>query len=158
MKNKITSEQLAEIEKAREANRYKNVEKRLRVLVLCAKETPIAEIMAITGASRSNIHRILNIYREKGLPAIVENHYRGNRRNMSFEEETEFLEGFRKKAEAGHIVEVREIKAAYEEKVGHTIGGSQIYYVLARHGWQKVTPRSRHPKKSINEVAETSKN
>ena len=157
MKNKITAEQLAEIEKARQENKNKHVENRLRALILYTEGKPIAEIMAITGFSRSNIYRLLTIYHKQGLSALVENHYRGNRRNMSFEEEAELLESFRKEAETGHIVDVREIKAAYEEKVGHSIGGSQIYYVLSRHNWRKVLPRSKHPKKASEEVIETSK-
>ncbi|MDE7249890.1 MAG: winged helix-turn-helix domain-containing protein, partial [Lachnospiraceae bacterium] len=32
-----------------------------------------------------------------------------------------------------------------------------IYCVLKRHGWRKVMPRSRHPKKASEEVIETSK-
>ena len=55
------------------------------------------------------------------------------------------------------IVEVSEIKTSYEQAVGHRTGGSQIYYVLRRHGWRKVMPRSKHPKKASEEVIETSK-
>ena len=50
-----------------------------------------------------------------------------------------------------------EIKAAYQEAVGHSVGASQIYYVLHRHKWRKVMPRSRHPKKASEEVIATSK-
>lgn len=49
MKNKITAEQLAEIEKARQENRNKHVENRLRALILYTEGKPIAEIMAIDG-------------------------------------------------------------------------------------------------------------
>ena len=73
------------------------------------------------------------------------------------EEEAALLEPFQAEAEKGQIVEVSKIKAQYEEAVGHRIGGSQIYYVLERHGWRKVMPRSRHPKKASDEVIETSK-
>ena len=76
---------------------------------------------------------------------------------MSYEEETKLIEPFKERAEKGQLVEVSEIKARYEEAVGHSIGGSQIYYVLKRHGWRKVMPRSRHPKKASEEVIATSK-
>ena len=76
---------------------------------------------------------------------------------MSAEEEAALLEPFEAEAEKGQIVEVSKIKAKYEEAVGHSIGGSQIYYVLKRNGWRKVMPRSRHPKKASEEVIETSK-
>ena len=76
---------------------------------------------------------------------------------MAEEEEAALLEPYREKAEQGQIVEVSEIKASYEQAVGHTIGGSQIYYVLHRNGWRKVMPRSKHPKKASEEVIASSK-
>ena len=111
----------------------------------------------MTGYSLSNIGKLVRTYRAGGLAAIVESHYGGNHRNMSYEEEAVLLEPFRKKAEAGQMVEVSEIEMAYRQAVGHCIGTSQIYYVLHRHGWRKVMPRSRHPKKAGEEVIEASK-
>ena len=67
------------------------------------------------------------------------------------------LAEFEAKAAAGQIVEVSEIKSVYQEKVGHTISSGQIYYVLKRHNWRKIKPRSRHPKKASPEVIEASK-
>ena len=67
---------------------------------------------------------------------------------MSVEEEAAILEPFKKEAEARKQVEISEIEAAYRKAVGHSIGTSQIYYVLHRHGWRKIMPRSRHPKKA----------
>lgn len=157
MKYEITAEQLIEIEKARRENKNKRVENRLKVLVLRGKGKTLAEISEATGFHRSNVSRLLALYRESGLSALVDNHYTGNRRNMSFEEETALLEKFKQEAESGHLVDVREIKAAYEEKVGHRIGGTQIYYVLNRHGWRKVMPRSKHPNKASEEDIAASK-
>ena len=76
---------------------------------------------------------------------------------MTTEEKSNLLEPFREKAQKGQIVEVSKIKEKYEQTVGHTIGGSQIYYVLHRNGWRKVMPRSEHPKKADNETIEASK-
>lgn len=41
---------------------------------------------------------------------------------------------------------------AYREAVAHSIGTSQNYYVLRRHGWRKIMPRSRNTKKADDEV------
>ncbi len=157
MKYRITTEQKQEIEHARKLNKNKRVENRLRALVLRAEGTELNEIAKITGYSRSYVNRLIATYCKEGIGAIVENHYAGNRRNMSLEEEAALLETFKQKAEQGQIIEVREIKAAYEAKVGHSIGGTQIYYVLRRHGWRKVMPRSKHPNKASEEVIEASK-
>ena len=150
-------EQIQELEKAAKENKKKDVDKRLRALIMRANGKKLAEIASTTGYSFSGIVKLVSKYRDGGLAAIVENHYGGNRRNMSYEEESALLEPFRKKAEAGQIVEVSEIKAAYQEAVGHSIGTAQIYYVLRRHRWRKVMPRSKHPKKASKEVIETSK-
>ena len=76
---------------------------------------------------------------------------------MSLEEEAAFLEGYTKQAEQGHLIDIRDMAAAYEKKVGHRISCAQIYRVLHCHGWRKVMPRSKHPKKASEEVIETSK-
>ena len=153
----FTEEQIEELAKASKTNKRKDVDRRLRALLMRAKGNKLAEIAQATGYSFSNITKLVRTYREGGLAAIVENHYGGNHRNMSYEEEAALLKPFEKKAEAGQMVEISEIKAAYEEAVGHSIGTSQIYYVLHRHKWRKVMPRSRHPKKASEGVIETSK-
>ena len=65
---------------------------------------------------------------------------------MTAEEEEEFLRPFREKAPQGGIVEIREIKEAFETRIGATIPKSTIYRLLNRHGWRKVSPGKRHPK------------
>lgn len=116
-----------------------------------------AEIALITGYNIGYIPKLIARYRDGGLEAIVGNHYHGNRRNLTVAEEAAILRPFQERAEAGQMVDVREIKAAYEAAVGHEIGSGQIYFVLKRHKWRKVMPRSRHPKKASEEVIETSK-
>ena len=78
---------------------------------------------------------------------------------MSIAEEEALLEPFKKAAEVGQIVEVSEIKRAYEEAIGRSLENNhgQIYNVLHRHGWRKVMPRSKHPKKASQEEIEASK-
>ena len=154
---KYTEEDRAIIAKARKENKDKRAEKRLHALELRADGKSAKEIAKATGFHPASITRLTAKYQQDGIRAITDNKYGGNHRNLSFEEEAELLKPFQEKAEKGQLVEVSEIKARYEQEVGHTIGGSQIYYVLRRHGWRKVMPRSRHPKKASEEVIETSK-
>ena len=100
---------------------------------------------------------LVSRYKANGLASITESHYHGNHRNLSYAEEEALLEPFRQDSNAGKTVSVHDIETAYREAVGHSIGTSQIYYVLHRHGWRKVMPRSKHPKKASDEVIETSK-
>ena len=138
----FTEEQIEELTNAAKVNKRKDVDRRLRALLMRAKGNTLAEIAQATGYSFSNITKLVRMYRTDGLAVIVENHYGGNHRNMSYEEEAALLKPFEKKAEAGQMVEISEIKAAYQEAVGHPVGTSQIYYVLHRHKWRKVMPRS----------------
>jgi len=154
----ITKKQVDELEIARKENKDKNVEKRLKALLLRAQGMKRTEVASQTEFAASYISELTAKYCNQGLSAIVENHCGGNHRNLSFAEEEALLEPFKKLAESGQIVEVSEILAAYETKLGRPAGSnSQIYYVLARHGWRKVMPRSKHPNKASEEVIEASK-
>lgn len=153
----FTIEEMQEIKSAREKNRDKNVEKRLVALEMRGEGKRNKEISEKTGFHVQYITVLVSRYKANGIGSIIDNHYHGNRRNLSYAEEEALLEPFRQDSEAGKTVSVKDIESAYREAVGHSIGTSQIYYVLHRHGWRKVMPRSRHPKKASEEVIETSK-
>ena len=154
---KFSSTEIAEIEAVRKGNKNKRAEARLKALELRAKGKSSAEVAKETGFHPAYVTKLVQKYRDGGLEAISGNHYGGNRRNMSVEEEAEILAPFKSRAEKGEMIEISEIKAAYQAKVNHQIGNSQIYFVLHRQNWRKVMPRSRHPKKAGEEVIETSK-
>lgn len=153
----ISQSQLQEIEATRKKNRNKNVERRLYVLVMRAEGKSLEEISEKTGYHISTASKLVARYMRDGISAIAENHYKGNRRNMSFEEEAAILAPFIERAERGELVDIKEIAAAYQKAVPHKISDTQIYYVLHRHGWRKIMPRSKHPKKAREEAIEASK-
>ncbi len=57
------------------------------------------EMQAVTGYSRSYVNKIIKTYLEEGISAVGEAHYKGNRRNMSIEEEETLLVPFITKAD-----------------------------------------------------------
>ena len=156
-KFEITAEQKQEIEEARKKNRDKRIEAKLKALSLRADGLKSKAIAEATGYNPAYVSTIVSQYIHGGLEAIVGNHYPGNRRNMSFQEEEALLEPFMAQAEKGQMLDTAELEKRYEEAVGHRIGSGQIYRVLKRHDWRKVMPRSKHPKKASEEVIETSK-
>mgnify|MGYP002626982284 CR=1 FL=1 len=153
----FSKDEIEQIRSARKENKSKQVERRLRVLEMMSEGYKNKDIAEATGYHEAYLRQLVSKYREGGLGALTDNHYPGNHRNLSYEEESALLETFKEQAAAGQMVNTAEIKAAYEEAVGHSIGRGQIYYVLKRHKWRKVMPRSRHPKKAGEEVIETSK-
>ena len=154
---KFSDEEIKEIEQARKENKDKRAEVRLKVLELRAKGASAKEVAAATGFHAGSVTRLVAKYRDHGIEAITGKHYGGNRRNMSYEEETAILAPFKERAEKGEMVEISEIAKAYQNAVTHKVSDTQIYCVLHRHGWRKVMPRSRHPKKASEEVIEASK-
>lgn len=153
----FSTEEVEQIRNARKANKSKQVERRLRVLEMMSEGYKNRDIAEATGYHEAYLRQLVSKYREGGLGALTDNHYPGNHRNLSNEEEAALLEKFSEQAAAGQMVNTAEIKAAYEEAVGHSIGGGQIYYVLKRHKWRKVMPRSKPPQKADEEVIKTSK-
>ena len=71
------------------------------------------------------------------------------RENMTLKEERAFLAQFVKAAGAGELLNVQDLKAAYEKAIGHPTSNSTIYNLLARHDWRKLMPRPYHPDRDL---------
>ena len=153
----FSEEEIKEIEQARKENKDKRAEARLKALELRAKGAKAEEVSEATGFHAASVTRLVAKYREYGIEAISGNHYGGNHRNMSVEEEAAILAPFKERAEKGELVEISEIAKAYQNAVDHPVSNGQIYCVLHRHGWRKVMPRSKLPKKASDEEIAASK-
>jgi transposase len=153
----INETQVQEIVNVRKSVSDKRVDKRLWAIQLRGEGMKNPRIAEKLDTSAKVVSRWVSAYCKSGITALLGGKFGGNRRNMSFESETQFLSEFETIASKGQIVEVGEIEKAYEKLVGHSIGGSQIYRVLHRHGWRKVMPRSKHPNRASDEAIEASK-
>ena len=111
------------------------------------------------GISRSSVIRHRSNFREtNGTPLFPQN-WGGRRRFlMTPEEEEKFLEPWLKQAAAGAMVVVSPIRAALAQKLGRPVKSSIVYRLLARNGWRKVAPDTRHPKKNSDEQEAWKKN
>ena len=148
----FSKEEISAIEQARKENKDKRAEARLKALELRAKGASAEGAAAAAGFHAAYISQLVAKYRDNGLEAISGNHYGGNRRNMSIEKEAAILAPFKERAEKGELVEIGEIAKAYQAAVDHPVSNGQIYFILHRHGWRKVMPRSKHPKKASPEM------
>ena len=95
---------------------------------------------------------LISQYKKGGIEAICPSKQTSNRRYMTQEEETKFLEPFNEKAESGQILEVSDIIEKFEKKIGHRVSVGTVYLMLRRNGWRKLMPRSKHPHKASNEA------
>ena len=151
-KMSFTDEQREEIQKAMKGKHAGHVYKRLLVLKLRAVDQYDNEKAGkVAGLHVTSVSRIVTRYQAEGIEAIVGKRHNHGKRYMTLEQEKSFLKGFIQAAQAGQVIEVRDIHMGFEKAVGHPVTRAAIYYMLHKHGWRKIMPRSRHPKKASEE-------
>ena len=156
-KYKINERDIEKVTEARKKTNNKQEDKRMQAVILRGQGLSDKAIAERLETSSDMVSRWISLYAKEGINGLLTKPSPGRPLQISFEEEAKMLAEFEAKAEAGQIVEVSDIEAAYTAKVGHNIGSGQIYRVLKRHKWRKIKPRSRHPKKATPEVINASK-
>ncbi len=125
---------------------------RQRIQMVLLRESGMTQplIAAAMGVSLSTVNRAHMGYDQGGIKALKPRPNGGRRReNMSLREEKALLARFAKAAGAGEMLNIHDLKAAYEKAIGHQTSSSTIYNLLARHGWRKLMPRPFHPRRDI---------
>jgi transposase len=109
--------------------------------------TTLEETASLLGVSRASVHRLQTRFRKKSRGTYVANPHGGRRRvNMSVEEERAFLAPWAEQAKEGGVLVVSVMRADLSQRLGRPVAASVLYRLLARHGWRKVAPDTRHPK------------
>lgn len=154
----FTEDERSEILAALKEEHPPHVYKRLMALKLKAVDNLSSEDAGkYAGLHKTSVNMIIRRFQEQGIKAIVEKRHNHGNRYMTFDQETAFLSRFKERSEAGQVVEVTEIYLAYQKAVGHPVTRGAIYYLLHKHNWRKIMPRSRHPKKASDEAIEAYK-
>ena len=102
----------------------------------------------ILGVGRASVSRLQNRLRELCVePDAVRPSWGGRRRaSLTPEQESDFLAHWQDASQAGGVLVASPLRAALAQKLGHPVAASVVYRMLARHGWRKVAPDTRHPK------------
>jgi transposase len=108
----------------------------------------LEQTAAALGVGRATVGRCQSKARRRlSHPTQLEPSWGGRRRAaMSTEEERDFLEPWAQSAADGGMLIVGPLRAALAQRLGHPVTHSVVYRLLARHGWRKVAPDTRHPK------------
>lgn len=108
----------------------------------------LEQTAAALGIGRATVSRCqAKVRRRLTHPAQLDPSWGGRRRAaMSIEEEREFLEPWAESAADGGMLIVAPLRAALAQHLGRPVTHSVVYRMLARHGWRKVAPDTRHPK------------
>lgn len=128
-----------------EAANVAEYRKALSVILMANYGFNTDEVAELLGASRRTIFRDRSAIRN---PDDSSKKSWGGRRRfvLSLEDEREFLSQWEAKAKSGGVLSVPPIHAALVERLGRDIPLSTTYRILARHGWRKVQPDTKHPK------------
>jgi transposase len=118
------------------------------VLLPALLDATLEDTAAALGVGRATVARLQALLRRRvAKPTEARPNWGGRRRaSMSIEEEREFLAPWTKQAAEGGVLVVAPLRAALAQELGHVVAASVVYRLLARHGWRKVAPDTRHPK------------
>jgi transposase len=126
------------------------VRQRIQMVLLREDGKTQPQIAELTGVSLSTINRAHMAYDNGGVNALKPKPSGGRiRENMTLQEEKAFLKQFAKAAGAGELLNIHDLKAAYEKAIGHPTSKSTIYNLLTRHDWRKLMPRPFHPDRDL---------
>ena len=143
----------AEVRRLKTALRWKiPAAQRQRIQMVLLRESGMAQptIAAAMGVSLSTVNRAHMAYDHGGIKALKPKPNGGRRHeNMTLAEEKALLARLAKAAGAGEMLNIHDLKAAYEKAIGHATSDSTIYNLLHRHGWRKLMPRPFHPKRDL---------
>jgi hypothetical protein len=119
--------------------------KALSVIVAAELSLDADQTADLLGTSRRTVFRDRGSIRNQD--DTPRNSWGGRRHcSMTIEEEREFLAQWKAKATIGGVLTVPPIHAALVERLGYDTSKSTTYRMLARHGWRKVQPDTKHPK------------
>jgi transposase len=108
-----------------------------------------AQIATALGWQVDSVRQVHSDYLRQGEAVLRSKPSGGrHRQNLTIEQEQELLLPFLQQAEAGGVLVVAPVQAAYEAAVGRPVHHSVVYRALHRQGWRKIMPRPRHPKAS----------
>src|ERR1700741_3408337 len=125
---------------------------RQRIQMILLRESGMTQpaIAEAMGVSLSTVNRAHMAYDGGGINALKPKPIGGRPSgNLAVGGEKALLAHFAKAAGAGEMLNIHDLKAAYELAIGHPTSNSTIYNLLARHGWRKLMPRPFHPKRDI---------
>ena len=108
----------------------------------------LEQTAAVLGIGRATVPRLqARMRRLLAKPDAIRPNWGGRRRaSLPLEEEDRFLAPWVQASSEGGILVVSPLRAALAQKLGRPVAASVVYRLLARHGWRKVAPDTRHPK------------
>jgi len=129
------------------------------VLLPAVARTTLEQTAVILGVGRATVPRLQQRFRQLQRPALRRRRWGGRRRALlTLEQERSFLAPWIQQARQAGLLVVSPLRAALSQQLGRAVAASVIYRLLARHGWRKVAPDTRHPQSNPATQAAWKKN
>lgn len=130
------------------------------VLLPALLDATLEQTATVLGVGRATVVRYqAKVRRRLTRPTQLDPQWGGRRRqSMSVEEEREFLQPWVELSADGSMLVIGPLRAALAQRLGRPVTHSVVYRLLARHGWRKVAPDTRHPKSDPLEQERWKKN
>lgn len=155
---RISEEELTQARQLRDqATTVTELKKALSVILPAELKLDSEQTAHILGISPRTFFRNRDNIRNQN--ATTKRTWGGRRRCcLTLEQERQFLSQWEQEAIAGGVISVPPIHAALVQRLGHNVPVSTTYRLLARHGWRKVQPDTKHPKSDPVSQEEFKKN
>ena len=143
---RISKEELEQARQLRDrAKTATELKKALSVILTAELNLDADKTAQILGISNRTLFRNRDEIRNQGTK--TKSAWGGRRRCcMTLEQEREFLAQWEPSAITGGVISVPPLHAALVQRLGYDVPVSTTYRLLARHGWRKVQPDTKHPK------------
>lgn len=120
------------------------------VLLPALASATLEQTAAILGVSRATVARLRQRFGRSTRLTAKQPPWGGRRKALlSLEQEAEFLAPWAEQAQQAGVLVLSPIRAALAQRVGRPVAASVVWRLLARHGWRKVAPDTRHPKSDL---------
>lgn len=101
----------------------------------------MATTAKLLGVNRDRVFALRRDFRKAGnAPSVVGRERRGGRRHaiLSLEEERLFIQRWHQDHKEG-VVEIAEVHAALEEKIGRSVSRPTVLRLVKRHNWRNIS-------------------
>ena len=119
----------------------------LAVLLPAQAGLTLADTAALLGIGTATVNRLQARLDSGRTSSSGKRNWGGRRKSLlTLQEEIEFLKPWAERARTAGLLVLSPIRAALAQRIGQPVKASVIWRLLARHGWRKVAPDTRHPK------------
>ena len=119
----------------------------LAVLLPARFGLTLQETASLLGMGTASVNRLQDRLHTGRTASSVRRNWGGRRQSLlTPQEEIDFLKPWAVQARSAGLLVLSPIRAALAQRVGHPVKASVVWRLLARHGWRKVAPDTKHPK------------